>query len=61
VLRATPACGSAGGSVSSDDPASPLVEQHSIALPDVVGRIDHRAVDVAHHLVFIAELGMRRS
>lgn len=37
--------------------AEPLVLEARIALPDVRGRIDHMAVDVARRRLFVAELG----
>lgn len=57
VLLASPACGSAGRTVSPGDPGSPLTADRSIALPDVAGRIDHLAFDPTHRRVFVAELG----
>jgi hypothetical protein len=36
---------------------APLVLERTIALKGVGGRIDHLAIDVAHHRLFVAELG----
>ena len=36
---------------------SPLTLETRIALPDVKGRIDHLAIDVAHQKLFVAALG----
>jgi DNA-binding beta-propeller fold protein YncE len=35
----------------------PLVLETKISLPDVDGRIDHMAIDLAHQRLFVAELG----
>lgn len=35
---------------------APLMLEREIALPDVKGRIDHLAVDSAHHRLFVAEI-----
>ena len=35
----------------------PLALERTIPLHGVKGRIDHMAVDIAHHKVFVAELG----
>ncbi|MDG3439154.1 YncE family protein [Nitrospirillum amazonense] len=43
------------GSAGAGDP--PLVLEATIPLPDVGGRIDHMAVDLAHDRLFVAELG----
>ncbi|MEA1672009.1 hypothetical protein [Nitrospirillum sp. BR 11163] len=43
------------GSAGAGDP--PLVLEATIPLPDVDGRIDHMAVDLAHDRLFVAELG----
>jgi hypothetical protein len=37
--------------------AAQLELERTIALPNVLGRIDHLAVDVAHRRLFVAELG----
>lgn len=57
VLLAASACSAASTAVSPSDPGSPLVEQRTIPLPGVAGRIDHLAIDALHHRVFVAELG----
>ncbi len=36
---------------------TPLVSRQTIELPGVEGRIDHLAVDVTHHRLFVAALG----
>ncbi len=38
-------------------PGAPLALERTIPLGAVAGRIDHLAIDVAHHRLFIAELG----
>jgi hypothetical protein len=57
VLPASAACGSAPATVLPSDPGSPLIEGPPITLPDVAGRIDHLAGGIAHHRVFVAEVG----
>jgi DNA-binding beta-propeller fold protein YncE len=52
VLLALPACSQA----QPTDPRSPLVLERTIPLPDTKGRIDHLAVDLADHRLFIAEI-----
>lgn len=46
------------GGCAQAEPASqaPLTLEREIALPDVKGRIDHLALDVAHHRLFVAEI-----
>ncbi|MGN6820665.1 MAG: YncE family protein [Sphingomonas sp.] len=51
------ACSASTRSISPTDAASPLKLVRTIALPDVKGRIDHLAVDLAHRLLFVAEYG----
>lgn len=53
VLGAMPGCSSA------EAPAGPplLAVERTIPLPNVSGRIDHLAVDLAHRRIFVAELG----
>jgi hypothetical protein len=41
----------------SQGESPPLILEKSISLPDVKGRIDHLAIDVAHRRLFVAELG----
>ncbi|HKU99194.1 MAG TPA: hypothetical protein VJR58_28125 [Vineibacter sp.] len=43
--------------IVSAEPNASLVLERTIALPGVSGRIDHMAVDLARHLLFVAELG----
>jgi hypothetical protein len=45
------------GPFSARGEAAPLVLERTIVLKDVVGRIDHLAVDPAHGRLFVAELG----
>jgi len=52
LLLGLPGCAQAQPS----DPRSPLVLERSIPLPDTQGRIDHLAVDVADHRLFVAEV-----
>lgn len=50
----------AAGAVLLAAPAmadNPLVLETKIPLPDVDGRIDHMAIDLAHQRLFVAELG----
>lgn len=51
MLGSVAACGSA------PRPAAPLVLERTIALPDVSGRIDHLAIDLAGDRLFVAEVG----
>ena len=53
----TSACQAAPRTISPTDAASPLRLEGKIPLPDVAGRIDHLAIDLAHHLLFVAEYG----
>lgn len=46
---------SAKGSVSSS--SLPFIPSQTIAIPNVNGRIDHMAVDIADQRLFVAELG----
>ena len=41
----------------SAEPVLPLVLETTIPLPDVAGRIDHLAVDLARNRLFVAEVG----
>ncbi|WOF44987.1 hypothetical protein KNJ79_08975 [Sphingopyxis indica] len=52
LLLALPACSQA----QPTDPRSPLVLERTIPLPDTRGRIDHLAVDLADHRLFVAEI-----
>lgn len=47
-----PGCGQA----QPTDPHSPLLLERTIALPDTKGRIDHLAVDLLGHRLFVAEI-----
>ncbi len=44
------------GALAAAGPA-PLVLERTIPLPDVAGRIDHMAVDLARKRLIVAELG----
>ena len=52
LLLGVPACSQA----QPTDPRSPLVLERTIALPDTKGRIDHLAIDLADHRLFVAEI-----
>lgn len=56
ALTAT-GCGAATPEVSGTDPRSPLRLTGTIALPQVKGRIDHLAIDLARRHLFVAEYG----
>lgn len=53
LLLAIPGCGNAQPSAAS----AVLVVDRTIPLKGVSGRIDHLAVDLRHHRIFVAELG----
>lgn len=55
-LTAATACSAAPKTFNANDPASPLRLERAIPLPDVAGRIDHLAIDLSHHLLFVAEI-----
>lgn len=55
-LTAATACTAAPKTFNANDPASALKLERTIPLPDVVGRIDHLAIDLPHHLLFVAEI-----
>jgi hypothetical protein len=57
ALLVTPACGATPTTYSPDDAAAPLHLESKIVLPDVKGRIDHLAIDLAQRLLFVAEYG----
>jgi DNA-binding beta-propeller fold protein YncE len=52
LLLLLPGCGQAQPTV----PQAPLVLERTIPLPDTKGRIDHLAVDLADHRLFVAEV-----
>lgn len=52
LLLALPRCSEA----QPTDPHSPLVIEQRIPLPDTSGRIDHLAIDLADHHLFVAEV-----
>lgn len=52
LLLALPGCSQA----QPTDPSSPLVLERTIPLPDTKGRIDHLAVDLVDHRLFVAEI-----
>lgn len=57
ALSVATSCGAAPRVVAATDPSSPLKLERIIPLPEVVGRIDHLALDVAHGRLFVAEYG----
>jgi hypothetical protein len=57
ALSVTTSCGASPRVVAATDPSSPLKLERIIPLPDVVGRIDHLALDTAHARLFVAEYG----
>jgi hypothetical protein len=57
ALTFTSACQASPRTISPKDPASPLRLERTIALPNVAGRIDHLAIDLADKLLFVAEYG----
>lgn len=57
ALCSTGACQASPRTISPRDPTSPLRLERTIALPDVAGRIDHLAIDLADNLLFVAEYG----
>jgi DNA-binding beta-propeller fold protein YncE len=57
ALTSASACRASPRTISPKDPHSPLRLERKIALPDVAGRIDHLAVDLADKLLFVAEYG----
>lgn len=52
LLLALPGCGGA----QPTDPHAPLVLERTIPLPDTKGRIDHLALDLTTHRLFVAEV-----
>jgi hypothetical protein len=46
---------------SASAPASGVREVGQIELPGVEGRIDHLAIDLKRHRLYVAALGSRRS
>ena len=52
LLLELPGCSQA----QPTDPRAPLVLERTIALPDTSGRIDHLAIDLADHRLFVAEI-----
>lgn len=52
LLLAAPGCSRA----QPTDPHPPLVLERTIPLPDTRGRIDHLAIDLADHHLFVAEI-----
>jgi DNA-binding beta-propeller fold protein YncE len=58
VLAALALCTPAAcGQPDAPGAAAPLILERTIPLPDVDGRIDHLAVDLAHDRLFVAALG----
>jgi hypothetical protein len=56
LALATSSCAASPEHFAATDPHSPLVLKQTIPLPDVAGRIDHLAVDVKGHRLFVAEV-----
>lgn len=56
LLLSASACDAEPPRFQANDPHSPLVLRQSIPLPDTKGRIDHLAVDLGHHRLFVAEI-----
>ena len=48
---------SLGGPMAHADPAALLKLESTISLPEVKGRIDHFAIDIKRHRLFVAALG----
>src|SRR5438067_1007113 len=57
IVFATLACFLFLSPAQSAEPVLPLVLETTIALPNVGGRIDHLAVDLARKRLFVAEVG----
>jgi hypothetical protein len=57
ALTSASACQASPRTISPKDSASPLRLERTIALPNVAGRIDHLAIDLADKLLFVAEYG----
>lgn len=57
ALLSTAACQAAPVAISPEDDKSPLKLERKIALPGVIGRIDHLAFDPLHDRLFVAEYG----
>ena len=57
ALVSASACQASPRTISPSDPTSPLRLERTIALPNVVGRIDHLAIDLRDKLLFVAEYG----
>lgn len=57
LLALATGCHAGARGIAPTDPAAPLRLERTIMLPDVRGRIDHLALDVADHILFVAEYG----
>ena len=57
ALASATACQAEPRTISPKDAAAPLRLERIIPMPHVKGRIDHLAMDLAHHLLFVAEYG----
>jgi hypothetical protein len=57
ALGSASACQASSRTVAATDAASPLRLERTIPLPDVIGRIDHLAIDRAHRRLVVAEYG----
>ena len=56
LALATSSCATSPESFAATDPHSPLVLEQIIPLAGVAGRIDHLAVDLTGHRLFVAEV-----
>lgn len=57
LLALATGCHVGARDIAPADPASPLRLERTITLPDVRGRIDHLALDLANRTLFVAENG----
>ncbi|MES2045510.1 MAG: hypothetical protein V4475_16685 [Pseudomonadota bacterium] len=57
LLALATGCHAGARGIVPTDPTSPLRLERTILLPDVRGRIDHLALDLADHTLFVAEYG----
>lgn len=56
LALATSSCVASPKNFAATDPHAPLILEQNIALPGVTGRIDHLAVDLGGHRLFVAEV-----
>ena len=57
IVLGASACNAAPATVSPNDATSPLSLRRMIDLPNTEGRIDHLAVDLERHRLYVAEYG----